>query len=153
MNQYEYQLTRYVVDKETGCWNWSGCTNSKHYGQVRRNGRKVGAHRVFYEHHVGKVPKGFLILHRCDNPKCVNPEHLFLGTAKDNMDDMFDKGRENKLHGEQHARSKLTNDQVLAIRKDTRAQWQIAIDYKVSQITVSSIKRLATWKHLIGEPL
>lgn len=144
----EQQLQRYTIDETTGCWNWSGCTNSKYYGQLRRNGKKVGAHRAFYEYYVGPVPNDLLVLHRCDNPRCVNPKHLFLGTNKDNMDDMTAKGRENKVRGEQHGMSKLTDEQVLAIRKDTRAQWEIAIDYNVSQITISGIKRNTSWKHV-----
>lgn len=88
------------VEKTDGCWIWSGATNKSGpfgYGQFRIPGNRVPAHRVAWEMIHGPVPEGLWVLHDCDMPKCVNPSHLFLGTAKDNAADMIAKGR-NRRH-------------------------------------------------------
>ena len=85
------------VIKSDGCWEWSGATNGHKYGRVMKGGRWTGAHRVSWVIHHGKIPDEALVLHRCDNPSCVNPAHLFLGTQEDNIRDMVRKGR----HAEQ----------------------------------------------------
>lgn len=82
----------------TGCWIWRGAKKPTGYGFLgvtKENGRKstVGAHVVSYQHHIGPVPDGMFVLHRCDNPPCVNPRHLWIGTQRDNMRDMVQKGR------------------------------------------------------------
>lgn len=81
-----------------GCWIWQGCKNNKGYGMVSRRGRGFSpqlAHRYMYEQHVGPIPDGMHLLHRCDTPACVNPTHMFIGTRSDNMRDMVAKGRQN----------------------------------------------------------
>lgn len=109
---HEEQLEAYVVT-ESGCWNWTKSVSMDGYGKLKRNGITLRAHRVFYEAHVGPIMDGLHVLHRCDNPLCVNPEHLFLGTRSDNMQDMNQKGRrvdghktkpESVLRGEHHHR-------------------------------------------------
>ena len=87
------QLANYKVDSN-GCWLWQGhCESKAGYGQVSYNGKSVPAHRMFYAELVGPIPQGICVLHKCDVPQCVNPEHLFLGTQKDNTQDMISKGR------------------------------------------------------------
>jgi len=98
------------------CWNWMGCKNKKGYGYLGICGKNIRAHRFSYELHKGAIPKGLLVCHTCDNPSCVNPKHLWLGTNFDNMRDMVLKKRTSKKHGEQHHRSKLTKQQVEEIR-------------------------------------
>lgn len=85
----------YEMITESGCWIWMGACNQRGYGQIRRKGRSVGAHRLSWELHNGPIPEGLQVLHKCDVPPCVNPEHLFLGTQKDNIHDAIKKGRVN----------------------------------------------------------
>lgn len=92
-------MRRMACDPMTGCWNWTGSVNTKGYGKLKIWDRQelrrrfLGAHRVAYTTFVGEIPSGIQVLHSCDNPKCINPEHLFLGTHADNMRDMSNKGR------------------------------------------------------------
>lgn len=86
------QLQNYEVIK-SGCWIWQGGVSPDGYGKVKRFGKTIRAHRLFYEHYKGKIPQGLWVLHNCDEPRCVNPEHLWLGTQKDNEADKDRKGR------------------------------------------------------------
>jgi hypothetical protein len=104
------------------------------------------AHRVAWILAHGEFDDALKILHRCDNPPCVRPDHLFVGTQIDNCLDRDNKGR--TRHGEQHAYAKLTERKVRAVRADSRSQRMIAIDYGIAQMTVSDIKRGVTWKHV-----
>lgn len=84
-----------MVLKTDSCWNWTGCANRRGYGTIstKRGSRPLQAHRVSYEIHFGTIPVNQCVLHKCDNPRCVNPSHLFLGTPKNNTDDMIQKER------------------------------------------------------------
>lgn len=154
---------KYTVDAVTGCWNWTAALNANGYGAINEGGegRALSAHRVSYELHVGPVPAGLWVLHRCDNPSCVNPAHLFLGDALANVRDMDAKGRrvsaprrgprQNKgqmRRGEKHPQAKLTKEQVRAIRSSTAAGTDIARQFGVAKTTVSSIRLGRTWSNL-----
>lgn len=139
------------VDPATGCHEWQGQvdTTPGHlpYGQFAiGHGRRYRAHRVAWVLFVGTIPVGAQVLHECDNARCVNPKHLFLGDRTVNMRDMVRKNR--SPHGLRNGSVKLTEEQVRAIRFDGRPQRDIARYYGVAQSTVSGIKTGAKWRHL-----
>jgi hypothetical protein len=130
---------------ESGCWLWTGADNGYGYGAFAlRKYHVVAAHRLSWELYVGPIPDNMDVLHKCDTPPCCNPLHLFLGTHKDNMQDATHKGR--LPYGEKNHLSKLTEDKVKSIRKDTRSQADIAKEYCLHPSTVSYIKSGKTWK-------
>lgn len=159
-----------IPEPNTGCWLWTGSMWGNGYGQVRANNKIRFAHRAAYELARGPIPKGdgyhgTCVLHRCDVRCCVNPDHLFLGTHKDNMDDMARKGRKVvargdrngmrthpesivKRFGEDHPGHKLTTEAVRKIRQDVangESQRSVARRYGMDQSTVSGICRRKLW--------
>ena len=147
------------VDKDTdsGCWEWTGALDSPGYGRIKVGNKLDGAHRVSWIMHNGPIPKhdsyhGTCVLHKCDNRKCVRPDHLFLGVAKDNTQDMMQKGRrfQHPQKGESNGNSKLNDDIVLTIRKYAGAlnNIKVATFYGVSPSTISDVIRRRTWKHI-----
>jgi hypothetical protein len=152
------------VDKNApnGCWEWIGCRTGAGYGQIRISGevgqsKAVSVHVLSWEMANGLVPDGMDVLHHCDNPVCVRPEHLFLGTQHDNVQDMMQKGRyvlgvRLGNQGEKHPLHKLTEKQVLDIKKaladNSCSTAELARKYGVAYMTVYSIKRGYNWKYL-----
>lgn len=116
------------------------------YGQIHSSGKTVYAHRVAYELQHGPIPDGMFILHKCDNRKCVNHEHLFLGTFDDNMNDMVSKQRQ--AHGTKNGHAKLNSELVREIRQAIGPQAKIAGQFNVSQSLVSLIKSERIWRHV-----
>jgi hypothetical protein len=106
------------VTKSDGCWEWSKCRGVSGYGRIQINQKSVEAHRFSYEMHYGPIPEGMCVCHHCDNPACVRPDHLFLGTHGDNANDKINKGRQPA--GEQLPQTKLTDSQVCLIREMCR---------------------------------
>lgn len=133
-----------------GCWEWQACKDGSGYGRLLVDGRARKAHRVAYQLYCGEVPSGLCVLHRCDNPACVNPKHLFLGTHLENMQDMIVKGRKRCLYGEKHHGAKLTAAAVIAIRQDPRRGEDVAKDYGVSRSLVGQIRRKEGWRQVEG---
>lgn len=143
--------SKWELDAETGCWNWTASLAGKGYGQIKKpkERKQYYAHRLSYEIHKGKIGRWDCVCHTCDNPKCVNPDHLFLGTSSDNHLDMKSKNRH--TFGERNSESKLTEGQVkeiLALRSHKISQARIAEMFGISQITVSRIHRGLRWAHL-----
>ena len=138
--------TRWRLDPITGCHVWTGGT-TKGYAQCRRlDGKNGYGHRHAWELAHGAIPEGAHVLHRCDNPLCVNVAHLFLGTNADNMRDKTAKGRQ--LRGEAHPSSKLTAAQVADIRAAKgETQNSLAARFGVSQSLICMIRQGAVWAH------
>jgi len=141
------------VEKSTGCWNWTAAKNPKGYGifciEKKTNSLEL-AHRVSYRLHYGAIPEDLRVLHHCDNPTCVRPDHLFLGTDGDNTADKVAKNRQQK--GEHHALAKLTDAQATEIRRRYAAggvsQAQLAREYSINHATMGSLIHRKTWHHL-----
>lgn len=133
------------------CWNWMGFKNSAGYGRLRVDGRKELAHRVSWSDRNGAIPNGLCVLHRCDNPACVNPSHLFLGTRTVNNADRHSKGRSGAPHGEKSSFARFRDDQipyVCALLKAGLSQSDVARAYGVHKGTISHIARGGTWGHI-----
>lgn len=126
------------------CWEWIGGKEEKGYGYFFAYGRNKAAHRVSHVLHIGPIPEGLWVLHECDNTSCVNPKHLFTGTARDNTDDMLAKKRE--AFGVKNWNAVLTEADIAAIKQDHRVQHIIAADYGITQSNVSLIKSGKRWK-------
>lgn len=136
-------LTKVVVC-ESGCHEWTGCVMPNGYGQVRHDGKTAYAHRVAWELAHKASPGQQFVLHKCDNRKCVNPDHLFVGTFDDNMADMVSKKRQ--AHGERNGHAKLTAEQVRKIRTEVGLQREIAARYGVTYSLVGMIRSGRIWK-------
>ena len=135
-----------------GCWEWTGSIDTRGYGSLKWLGRQTRAHRLAYIFANGDIPQGdghhgTVVMHTCDNRKCCNPAHLVLGTHADNMADMARKGRRKNVNvAAKNGRAKLTEEQVQAIRQDTRGKRTIAPDYGISPAQVQRIRLGKQWK-------
>jgi len=143
----QIRFWQYVV-KSDECWKWTGAKHEFGYGLLNnggKRGRVIRAHRLSYEIHKGPVPDGSIVCHSCDNPECCNPEHLWLGSLKDNAQDCSKKGRTRggTVAGPQHHRAKLTDADILAIRaayiKGKTTLKSVGAIYGVTYATVSRI--------------
>lgn len=138
----------HIEPDASSCWEWTAFRNSKGYGVCQLPGGKGFelAHRTSWRLANGDLPDGVHVLHACDNPSCVRPSHLFLGTHTQNMRDMAVKGRMNGSHG-----IKLAPSDVLAIRRAVRdgaTQAALAAQYGVAPTTINNLVKRRTWKHL-----
>lgn len=132
---------------ENGCWEWVGYKASGGYGAISQGGKNVRAHRVSYEAYNGPIPKGMVVRHTCDNPACINPDHLILGTQRQNVADREARGRRD-VKGSQIGTSKLSEQDVMEIRASTDSTADIAARYGVDKSNIWLIRAGKSWKHL-----
>lgn len=138
------------------CWEWSAHRGSntpgRNYGKFGVDGQNCFAHRVAWVLTHGPIPEGMDVLHACDNPPCVNPAHLYLGTHSDNMRDRSARGRMPSMSGSRHPEAILTEDDVLKIRERWRAGERpaasIAADFPVTKECVYAIVYYRSWTHV-----
>lgn len=133
-----------IGNGDNGCWSWKGTVNIKHKYAIFgiSSGKPVRANRFSYELFKGEIPKGLFVCHTCDNRQCVNPDHLFLGTNKENIVDMMLKGR--------HPNQKLRTEYIPIIRDAINAgfrQWEIAKYFGVTQSRIAMIKNGTSWAY------
>lgn len=134
---------------DVGCRIWVAAINNQGYGSLGiGNGKTDKAHRVAWKLTFGEIPKGLFVCHKCDVRNCVNPNHLFLGTAAENNHDMAKKGRASKRKGELHPESKLTDAAVIDILTSTLTQTELAKKYGVGRTTIRRAKYGESWKHI-----
>lgn len=137
------------VNKTDDCWEWTAALNSSGYGTISVNGKERRAHRISWQLHYGTIPEGMLVCHKCDNRKCVNPDHLFLGTNSDNIHDCCVKGRRPRQSGENNNSAKLTSDDVEEIRDLYKGKnfncRQLAKIFNISTSHVAGIIRGRYW--------
>lgn len=135
------------------CWHWKGALVGG-YGMIMYRGKTTGAHRMSYRLHFGPISDGIMVLHKCDNPRCVNPAHLFLGSRADNNADRERKGRGGDHRGLKNGRAILTEEQVRYIRSRYRRNAkkggvaELAHELGVNVCVVSAVARGATWRHV-----
>lgn len=143
-------LASFVAGSESECWLWQRSMHVKGYGQIKKTGerRQAYAHRIAFELANGPIPDGKQVCHTCDNPRCVNPKHLFVGTSADNHQDMKRKNRH--LFGEKNGGAVLTEQQVREILAllSVVSQHELGRRYGVSQGTISKIACGQRWTHL-----
>lgn len=150
--KFKYQFLKKVKKIRNGCWEWQGSL-SHGYGQISYKKKTVRTHRLSYLLFKGEIPDNLIVCHSCDNKKCVKPDHLWLGTWKDNMQDKVRKGRQGHhgIIGEKATNAKFTNKQVLEIKAKIKKgirQADIAREYNVSRRYIHNIKFGLTWLHI-----
>lgn len=139
-------------EPNTGCWLWGGRFDSKGYGRLSHRGTFQTAHRQSYFYFKGEFDTKKHVLHSCDNPACVNPEHLSLGDQRQNNIERDIRGRQKTKHGEEHKLAKLTTEQVIEIRRihnpKTNPTRKLARDFNISQGTIMKILKRVAWPHV-----
>jgi hypothetical protein len=155
MSQQPLPITKERIESkvlripEAGCWVWMGSSQVRGYGEIISNKRKHLAHRASYEAFVGPIPKGMYVCHACDNVACVNPNHLFLGTQKQNLQDMASKGR--STWGEKNPMAKLTEGKVKEIKQGLAAgktDTELAKQFNISRSTIHGIRNSRLWSYV-----
>lgn len=136
--------------RQDGCWEWFACLGDSGYGAFNDHGKGHKAHRYIYELVYGLIPAGKQVLHKCDRPWCVCPDHLFLGTHKENMDDMTCKGRRRSGKNVRAADGgyKLTPAAVAEIQASNEPHQVLARKFNVNRYTITNVRKGITWKEV-----
>jgi len=135
-----------IPEPNTGCWLWTGKMDAYGYGQMHDRPVYLKAHRVAYTEFIGPIPEGMHVCHKCDMPLCVNPRHLWLGTASQNHMDRAMKGR--SARGERVGSAKLNAAKITAIRSANGTIYELAAAFGISPQTISKVKRRELWRHI-----
>ena len=138
----------FIPEPNSGCWLWEAQCNAHGYGVIWSK-RSWLAHRFSYRLYVGEIPEGLCVLHQCDMPCCVNPDHLFLGTQQQNIADMEAKKRGRHPHSEDHGRARLTNEQIKFIRQSELRQGLLAEKFGVPVHVIKYARQKDTWKGVV----
>jgi hypothetical protein len=143
-------LSKILIDQK-GCWNWTDHLEVRGYGRATYNGKTYPAHRLSYMCFEKKIPKGLLVCHKCDNRRCVNPEHLYLGTHHDNSLDRGKRNLKSFQRGESHGNCKFSDAIILEVRKkhsEGQSRSQISKIYNIKYSAVCKIIRRESWNHI-----
>jgi hypothetical protein len=143
----EAEFKKRIYEIDTGCWMWRGAHIPAGYGSLKFGGTNQLAHRVSWQVHRGPIPDGIYVLHKCDVKGCVNPSHLFLGTASDNVKDLFQKGLASRV-GVLNPRVLIREEDVSDIRASTKSTKELATEYGVSYFGIWNIRKRRTWRHV-----
>lgn len=133
------------------CWEWSGGRDHAGYGRSGTRAKRLSAHKQSWQIHHGPVPPGLCVCHKCDNPPCVNPNHLFLGTSTANTADKMAKGRHRVVRGEQHGNAKLTEADVRQIRllhSQGASAYSLGARFSVSASLIHFVVNRKIWRHV-----
>lgn len=137
-----------IPEPNSGCYLWLANVGHVGHAQLWWEGTMHPAARLVWRVNHGPIPPKYVVRHKCDNPYCVNPQHLEIGTQADNCRDMYTRGRARKARGEAAAKARLNADQVLAIRSDARSGPKIAAAYGIGNSTVYHIRHGRSWRHI-----
>lgn len=140
-----------IIKTPKGCWEWIGSKDTRGYGSFKYEGKVIKAHRYSYIKYKGNIPESMCVCHKCDNPKCVNPEHLFLGTNADNVRDKVNKNRVYRAWGELSKRTKLSNEQAMEIYVSPLKHKELALKYNVKKCVIDDIKRGRSFRNVTHE--
>ena len=147
MKSIDRFMDKVSPEPNSGCWLWMGYCNSQGYGQFGVGSNKIEkAHRVSFKYFCGEIPNGMYVMHKCDNPTCVNPDHLRIGTPKENSLDRDEKGRGAK--GIKNGKSILTEEIVKFIRSSPLSRRKLADQIGVKQQTIQSVRSGRNWSHV-----